>query len=159
MRVSRPRRPVLACSTPADSAPSIGSLRGADQRVAQGRQFWGRRALPDGDRDVFGRTAHLIYPIGEFGGFLGRQHDGIGWHRSSLDNGSLLIGPLSARLPAVLPTPAQARVGHFAATPAARLWASATRHVMRLNRSPLRAGRMEEAGNRAADDRAVSIPA
>jgi len=53
------------------SAPAVGGLGGPHQRVAQFPQFPGIGTLVHRDRDVLGGTAHLIDPVGQFGGFVG----------------------------------------------------------------------------------------
>jgi hypothetical protein len=69
-------------------------------------QLRGRCALVNGGRDILGCTTHLIDPIGQLGGLLGREDHGVIGDSGSFDQGALLVGPLTAGLPTVLPTSA-----------------------------------------------------
>ncbi len=117
------------------SAPAVGRPGGVDQRLAQLAEFGGLGALLECGGDVLGRTSHLVDAIREVGRVVGRQHHRIVGHRRSavpVQRGPLFVGPLPARLPAVLAATAHSHVGDVSTAPAAGLRVGATAHACRL---------------------------
>jgi hypothetical protein len=113
------------------SAPAVGGRGGSHQRITQFTQFGRRGSFVKRRSNVFCRASHLIDAIGQVGGLICGQHHRVGRHRGTfcaVDRGTLLVGPLPARLPAVLAATAHPAVGDVASTPSARLWADATCH-------------------------------
>jgi len=111
--------------------PAVGGRGGSHQRIAQFTQFGRRGSFVKRGSDVLCRASHLIDAIGQVGGLVSGQHHRVRRHRGTfyaIDRGTLLVGPLPARLPAVLAATAHPAVGDVAATPAARLRADATCH-------------------------------
>jgi hypothetical protein len=112
-------------------APAVGGLRGSHQRVAQLTQFGYRGPFVQRRGNVLGRASHLVDAVGQVGGLVSGQHDRVWRHQRTfcaVDRGPLLVGPLPARLPAVLAATSQPVVADVAAAPAARLRADATAH-------------------------------
>src|SRR6201999_1144197 len=79
--------------------------------------------------------------VGEVSGLLRRQHHRISGQRRTLDTvdrGSLLVGALPARLPAVLAATPHPAVGVGPATPTAWLRADAACHGADFSRGAVR---------------------
>ena len=106
-------------------SPAVGRLGRPHQSVAQFAKLRVLGALVDCRRDVFGGTSHLVNAVGQFGGLLGGQNDGIRGQCGALDLRPLLVCALPTGLPAVLPAPAETRIGDLPTTPPAGLRASA----------------------------------
>ena len=135
------------------SAPPVGRLRGAHQGGAQFAQLGGVSTLLERNGDVFSCASHLIDAIGQVGGLVGRQHHRVGGHRRALgavDRGSLLVGALPTRLPAVLAAASHPAVGDISATPAARLRADALSHGADFSRGMRRTPVSLPVGSRRA---------
>jgi hypothetical protein len=114
------------------SAPPVGGLGGPHQRVAQIPQLLAISTLFDSGGDVLGGAAHLIDPVGQLSSLVGAEDHRICGYGGAFHQGTLLVGPLPARLAAVLPAPAHPGIGDVAAAPPARLRAGTTRHALRL---------------------------
>ena len=135
------------------SAPPVGGLRGAHQGGAQFAQFGSAGSFVERDGDIFSCASHLIDAIGQVCGLVGRQHHRVGGHRRALgavDRGSLLVGALPTRLPAVLAAASHPAVGDIPATPAARLRADASSHGADFSRGMRRTPVSSTVGSRRA---------
>lgn len=91
-----------------------------------------RSAFTQGRGDVLGSASHLVDPVRQGRRLVGGEHHRVWCQRGRLpaaDQGALLVGALSAGLPAVLPPPPDPSISHVAATPSARLGAGTAWHV------------------------------
>lgn len=109
----------------ATSAPTIGGFRHPHQRVAELTQFVTGSPFIHSGCHILGCAADLINAVRKLRCLLSRKHDGVGWNRRTLHESALFIGPLTAGLPAVLPSPPHADIRHLPAAPTARLRARA----------------------------------
>lgn len=101
------------------SAPTVGGLGRRHQRLAQLAQFDGVGAFLDRCGDILGGASDLVDAVGELSGLVRSEDDRVRGQRRALDHGALFVRALPARLPAVLPPPAQARIADLATAPAA----------------------------------------
>jgi hypothetical protein len=113
-----------------DSAPAIGGLYRPQQRVAQPAQFRAFGAFVERGGYVLSGAPHLIDPVRQLGGLVGRQH-----HRVSrqcldcADQGPLFVGPLPTGLSAVLAPPTRAVSGNVTTAPTAWLGMDTAGHA------------------------------
>jgi hypothetical protein len=118
-------------------APAVGGPGGAHQHIAQLAQLGRPGPFVERGGDIFGRTSHLVNAVRQVGRVVGRQHHRVCRQRPGLapvQGGTLLVGPLTARLPAVLAATAHAGVGHVSTAPAARLGVGPAGHAADFSR-------------------------